>query len=63
MGASRAKMLDTSARPITETGFRMYTPVTAGRNPIYVHAKVMIVDEYSSSRSLVRIANKTGHWG
>jgi phospholipase D1/2 len=25
--------------------FRVYTPVTAGRRPIYVHAKVLVIDD------------------
>jgi len=45
MGASRAKMLDIIGKADHRNRFRMYTPVTAGRNPIYVHAKVMIVDD------------------
>lgn len=45
MGASRAKMLDIVQKADHRNRFRLYTPVTAGRNPIYVHAKVMIVDD------------------
>jgi phospholipase D1/2 len=34
-----------SARPTGIQRFRLYTPVTSGGKPIYVHAKVMVVDD------------------
>ncbi|MGR3504681.1 MAG: phospholipase D-like domain-containing protein [Paracoccaceae bacterium] len=45
MGASRAKMLDMIRKADHRNRFRMFNPVTAKRRAIYVHAKVMIVDD------------------
>lgn len=45
MGGSRAKMLDMIRKADHRHRFRMFTPVTAKRRAIYVHAKVMIVDD------------------
>lgn len=45
MGASRAMLLDRIARADRHGRFRLYTPVTAKGQPIYVHAKVMVVDD------------------
>lgn len=45
MGASRVRMLGIIHAADHAKRFRIYTPVTAKRRPIYVHAKVMIVDD------------------
>jgi phospholipase D1/2 len=45
MGSSRARILRLIAEGDRHGRFRIYTPVTAGRQPIYVHAKVMVVDD------------------
>ncbi|ODN72001.1 phospholipase D-like domain-containing protein [Methylobrevis pamukkalensis] len=45
MGSSRARLLDLVEKADRHGRFRIYTPVTAGRKPIYVHAKVMVVDD------------------
>ncbi|MFU8882032.1 MAG: phospholipase D-like domain-containing protein [Rhodobacterales bacterium] len=45
MGASRVRMLDIIYQADHAKRFRIYTPMTAKRRPIYVHAKVMIVDD------------------
>lgn len=45
MGSSRAKLLKLIRDADRYHRFRLYTPVTAGRRPIYVHAKVMVIDE------------------
>lgn len=45
MGSSRALLLDLIHKADRHDRFRIYTPVTAGRQPIYVHAKVMVIDD------------------
>ncbi|TGN61812.1 phospholipase [Paracoccus liaowanqingii] len=45
MGSSRAMLLDRIATADRHGRFRLYTPVTEQRQPIYVHAKVMVVDD------------------
>lgn len=45
MGASRARMLEAINEAEHADRFRIYNPVTTKRAPIYVHAKVMIVDD------------------
>lgn len=45
MGATRAKLLRHVKRADARDRFRIYHPVTPGGEPIYVHAKVMIVDD------------------
>lgn len=45
MGSSRARLLGVIAKADKHNRFRIYTPVTTGRQPIYVHAKVMVVDD------------------
>jgi phosphatidylserine/phosphatidylglycerophosphate/cardiolipin synthase-like enzyme len=44
MGSARARLMQSIAEVDRHRRFRIYTPVTAGGEPIYVHAKVMIVD-------------------
>jgi phospholipase D1/2 len=46
MGSSRARVLRLIREGDRHDRFRIYTPVTAGRQPIYVHAKVMVVDDW-----------------
>ncbi|MES2844737.1 MAG: phospholipase D-like domain-containing protein [Pseudomonadota bacterium] len=45
MGSSRARMLKVIQDADLHQRFRIYTPVTQGRKPIYVHAKVLVVDD------------------
>lgn len=45
MGSSRARLLQMIHEADRHQRFRLYTPVTAGGKPIYVHAKVMVVDD------------------
>ena len=45
MGSARARLLTLLGRSDRFGRFRIYTPVTAGGKPIYVHAKIMIVDD------------------
>jgi phosphatidylserine/phosphatidylglycerophosphate/cardiolipin synthase-like enzyme len=45
MGTARAKLLALLADADRHGRFRLYVPVTEGRQPIYVHAKVMVVDD------------------
>jgi len=45
MGSSRARLLRLVGEADRNDRFRMYTPVTTRRRPIYVHAKVMVVDD------------------
>ena len=44
MGSARARLMQSIAQADKHGRFRIYTPVTARGEPIYVHAKVMIVD-------------------
>jgi phospholipase D1/2 len=45
MGATRAKLLEHVKRADARNRFRLYYPVTEGGAPIYVHAKIMIIDD------------------
>ncbi len=45
MGSARARLLSMLRRRDRFGRLRVYTPVTAGEQPIYVHAKIMIVDD------------------
>jgi phosphatidylserine/phosphatidylglycerophosphate/cardiolipin synthase-like enzyme len=45
MGAARARLMDAVEKADRQGRFRIYTPVTAGGTDIYVHAKIMIVDD------------------
>ncbi|MGY1640276.1 phospholipase D-like domain-containing protein [Geodermatophilus sp. SYSU D00703] len=45
MGTARAKLLALVRDADVHDRFRLYVPVTAGRRPVYVHAKVMVVDD------------------
>lgn len=45
MGSARARLLSMLERRDRFGRLRVYTPVTAGEQPIYVHAKIMIVDD------------------
>lgn len=45
MGSSRARMLEMIHKADHADRFRIYSPVTTGGKAIYVHAKVMIVDD------------------
>jgi phospholipase D1/2 len=45
MGAARARLIDHVRRTDKQKRFRVYYPATATGAPIYVHAKVMIVDD------------------
>lgn len=46
MGGARARLLHMIKRADRNRRFRIYTPVTAGGKPIYVHAKIMVVDDW-----------------
>ncbi len=45
MGSARASLLEALGTAAGCDRFRIYTPVAAGGTPIYVHAKLMIVDD------------------
>ena len=45
MGSARASLLDALGTIAGSARFRIYTPVAADGTPIYVHAKLMIVDD------------------
>jgi phosphatidylserine/phosphatidylglycerophosphate/cardiolipin synthase-like enzyme len=45
MGTARAKLLQLLLEADRYDRFRLFVPVTAGRQPVYVHAKVMVVDD------------------
>ncbi len=45
MGAARARMMDLVRKADIHDRFRIYVPVTANRNPIYVHSKVLTMDD------------------
>jgi phospholipase D1/2 len=45
MGSARARLLAMLGRSDRFGRLRVYTPVTEGERPIYVHAKIMIVDD------------------
>jgi phospholipase D1/2 len=45
MGSARARLLAMLGRGDRFGRLRVYTPVTEGEQPIYVHAKIMIVDD------------------
>jgi phospholipase D1/2 len=45
MGSARGRLLSMLRRSDRFGRLRVYTPVTAGEQPIYVHAKIMIVDD------------------
>ncbi|WP_312895164.1 phospholipase D-like domain-containing protein [Microvirga sp.] len=45
MGSARARLLAMLRRRDRFGRLRVYTPVTAGEQPIYVHAKIMIMDD------------------
>ncbi|GAA4319585.1 phospholipase D-like domain-containing protein [Klenkia terrae] len=45
MGTARAKLLARVREADAHGRFRLYVPVTASRTPIYVHAKVCVVDD------------------
>lgn len=45
MGSARARLLSLVGRSDIHGRFRLYTPVAEGGTPIYVHAKVMVIDD------------------
>lgn len=45
MGSARARLLELVRQADIHGRFRLYTPVTRGRAPIYVHAKIVIMDD------------------
>ena len=45
MGAARARLVDHVRRADAHGRFRVYYPATQSGEPIYVHAKIMIVDD------------------
>jgi phosphatidylserine/phosphatidylglycerophosphate/cardiolipin synthase-like enzyme len=45
MGSARAELFFALAEIDDHDRFQIYTPVTKGRQPIYVHSKLMIVDD------------------
>ncbi|WP_346620319.1 phospholipase D-like domain-containing protein [Blastococcus montanus] len=45
MGAARARLLAMVRQADVHDRFRMYVPVTEGGRPVYVHAKVLLVDD------------------
>ena len=45
MDTARARLVEALRRRDRHGRFRMYHPLTAGGAPIYVHAKVLVIDE------------------
>jgi phospholipase D1/2 len=45
MGSSRARLLRVIREADVHDRFRIYTPLTSGGAPIYVHAKVLVMDD------------------
>ncbi|NKE43611.1 phospholipase [Roseomonas frigidaquae] len=45
MDSARARLREALRRVDTQGRFRIYHPVTEGGQPIYVHAKIMVVDD------------------
>ncbi len=45
MDTARARLIETIRRCDTHGRFRLYHPYTAGGQPIYVHAKVTVIDD------------------
>jgi len=45
MGSARAHLLHRVRQADSHNRFRLYTPVTKGGTPIYVHAKVLVMDD------------------
>lgn len=45
MDSARARLVEALQKVDRHARFRIYHPVTAGGTPIYVHAKVMIIDD------------------
>ncbi|MCF3974988.1 phospholipase D-like domain-containing protein [Paracoccus salsus] len=45
MGSARARLLALVRKADAHKRFRLYTPVTQGGTPIYVHAKIVIMDD------------------
>ena len=45
MGSARARLLKLVRKADVHGRFRLYTPVTRGGTPIYVHAKILIMDD------------------
>ena len=45
MGSARARLLDHVKNADRHDRFRIYTPVSRGGTPIYVHAKILIMDD------------------
>lgn len=45
MGSARARLLRVIRKADVHGRFRIYTPVTTGGAPIYVHAKVLVMDD------------------
>ena len=46
MGSARARLLKIIGEADRHDRFRIYSPVTEGGRPIYVHAKIMVVDDW-----------------
>lgn len=45
MGSARARLLELVRKADVHGRFRLYTPVARGGTPIYVHAKIVIMDD------------------
>ena len=45
MGSARARLLETIGAADRHGRFRIYNPVTEDGKPIYVHAKIMVIDD------------------
>jgi phospholipase D1/2 len=45
MGSARARLLEIIRQADVHDRFRLFTPVTRARKPIYVHAKIVIMDD------------------
>lgn len=45
MGSARARLLALIRRADPHRRFRIYAPITAAGEPIYVHAKIMVIDD------------------
>ena len=59
MGPARAELLNALERKDRYGRFRIYTPVTVGGADIYVHAKIMIVDDLTLKVGSANLNNRS----
>jgi phospholipase D1/2 len=59
MGPARARLVETLRQRDPRARFRIYTPVTEGGLHIYVHAKVLIVDDFAFRVGSANLNNRS----